>query len=84
MYGKTSVDVARTLNQMIDEARVQCRYNQDAIVTKVAEFVRQDRRFDSIADPAALAREALDCRKHGRVLDLTPRLRLSGGTVNSV
>ena len=71
MFGKTTKDIAATLQAMHDQARVECRHNQGAIVTKMAEWIALDRRFDSIPNKTKLAREAIDARMHGRQLNLT-------------
>jgi hypothetical protein len=76
MFGKTTDDIAQTLMHMQDEARTACRHDQYAMVKRMAEWMAQDRRFDSIPDKQALAREAVDCRSHGRELDLSGRLRI--------
>ena len=71
MFGRTTNDIATTLMQMQDEARTVCRHNQGAMVKQMASWMADDRRFDSIADKEALAREAMDARSHGRTLNLT-------------
>jgi hypothetical protein len=79
MFGRRSTDIELTLTAMLDQARVECRSDQYAMVRKVGEWLREDRRFDSIADKEGLAKEALSCRQSGRTLDLSPRLK-SGAT----
>jgi hypothetical protein len=76
MFGRTTDDIARTLMQMHDQARVQCRFDQNQIADKMASWMALDRRFDSIHDKAALAREAMNCRASGKELDLSGRLRI--------
>jgi hypothetical protein len=74
VFGKTTDDIAQTLMHMQDEARITCKHDQYAMVRAMAEMMSNDRRFDSIPDKQALAREAMDCRSHGRQLDLTGRM----------
>lgn len=72
MFGRTTTDIAATLQAMQDRARVECKHNQTAMAQKMAQWMSDDRRFDSIPDKVKLAREAMDARSHGRRLDLTP------------
>ena len=76
MYGRTTNDIAETLMRMHDEARVQCRFDQNQIADRMAQWMAQDRRFDGIRDKLRLANEAMDARSHGRELDLSARLRI--------
>jgi hypothetical protein len=36
------------------------------MVKRMAEWMQNDRRFDNIMDKQSLAREAMDCRSHGK------------------
>ena len=74
MYGRTTKDVAATLQHMQEEARTVCRNNQGQMAKQMATWMAQDRRFDGVPDKERLARDAMDARSHGRVLDLTPRM----------
>ncbi len=75
MFGKTSNDISATLMAMHDQARVACKHNQTAIAQRMAEWMSQDRRFDEFKDKQKLARNAMDARSHGRVLDLVEPVR---------
>jgi hypothetical protein len=75
MFGNTTDHMAEVLMRMQDEARVVCKHNQSMMAQQMARWMGQDRRFDSVRDKVALAREAMDCRSHGRTLDLSPRQR---------
>ena len=70
MFGRTTNDISETLMRMHDEARIVCKHNQTAMATKMAGWMAEDRRFDNIPDKARLARDAMDARAHGRVLNL--------------
>jgi hypothetical protein len=76
MYGRTSRDIEETLTQMIREARIIAKHDQYQMPTLVARWMSEDRRFDSIKDKVALAQEAMDCKSHGRELDLSSRLKI--------
>ena len=69
MFGKTNNDIARTLSVMTEQAIQDCRFNQTEAVRKVAEFVKQDRRFDGY-DPNFVAKRAFESRQTGRQLRL--------------
>lgn len=69
MFNKTDNDITRTLVTMIDRSIDECKYNQGAAIKKTAEWIRQDRRFDG-HDAAAVAKEAFDCKQHGRRFEL--------------
>jgi hypothetical protein len=84
MFGRTTNDIGRTLDAMIDEAKVVCRYDQAAIAKQVARYMGADRRFDSVTDKEKLARDAYDARVHGRTLDLTPRVVLDSNPQRTV
>ncbi len=75
MFGKTTDDISEVLMRMQDEARIACRHDQRAMALKMADWMANDRRFDGIRDKAAFAREAMDARSHGRMIDLTTRER---------
>ena len=75
MFGKTTNDISETLMKMHDEARIDCKHNQAAIAQRMAEWMGSDRRFDSFPDKVKLARDAMDARTHGRVLNLTEPVR---------
>jgi hypothetical protein len=79
MFGTKSTDVEQWLMAAHDQARQECRFNQDAIAKKMGEWIGQDRRFDGIKDKVGFAREVMSCRQSGRTLDLSPRLK-SGAT----
>ena len=79
MFGRNTDHLAETLTRMHDEARLECKFNHAAMARKMAEWMAQDRRFDGIADKEKLAAEVFECRRSGRQLDLTPRLK-SGAT----
>jgi hypothetical protein len=79
MFGKTTDDLAQTLMHMQDEARIACRHDTYKMVGAMAAMMANDRRFDFCNDKSALARDAMDCRRSGRELDLTRRLG-SGAT----
>jgi hypothetical protein len=79
MFGRTTNDIAATLMSMHDAARVECKHDQYAMARQMAQWMADDRRFDSVPDKEALAREAMDCRSHGRTLDLSGRMQ-SGAT----
>jgi hypothetical protein len=76
MFGRKTSDIEQVLTAMHDQARVVCKHNQYAMAKQIAEWLRDDRRFDSIKNKEAFAAEAMDCRRSGRELDLTKRLRL--------
>ena len=78
MFGRNTDDIARTLSLMLEQARSECRYDQGAMTRQVAEWMSQDRRFDSVPDKRKLAADALDAQQHGRQLDLTPRFIIDG------
>ncbi|WP_426418476.1 hypothetical protein [Bradyrhizobium genosp. A] len=75
MFGRTTNDISETLMKMHDEARIVCKHNQTEIARRMAEWMTEDRRFDFIPDKTKLAREAMDARAHGRVLNLTEPVR---------
>jgi hypothetical protein len=77
MFNANTKDAARTLDQMIAQAREECRFNTGAMAEKIGGWLSQDRRFDHIPDKVALAREAMDARSHGRTLNLTDPYRPS-------
>jgi hypothetical protein len=79
MFGRNTDHIAATLMAMHDAARIECRHNQGEMAKRMAEWMADDRRFDSIPDKVKLAFEAMDCRSHGRQLDLTRRMT-SGAT----
>jgi hypothetical protein len=76
MFNKTDNDLTRTLVMMIDRSIDECRSNQTEAVKKTAQWIAQDRRFDSY-DPHAVAREAFDAKLHGRRMELNKPLRLN-------
>jgi hypothetical protein len=76
MFGKTTDDMAQMLMAMQDEARIICRHDQYRMVKVMEEMMARNRLFDSIPDKQALAKESMDCRRSGRELDLTGRMRL--------
>ena len=48
MFGKSTDDVAATLRAMHDRARIECRYDRNQIVEKMAGWLANDRRFDGM------------------------------------
>jgi hypothetical protein len=76
MFGKTTDDIAATLMAMHDRARIECRHNQYAMAEKMASWMAQDRRFDSVTNKIGLANDAMDARSHGRELNLSGQLRV--------
>jgi len=82
MFGRTTDQLAATLMAFQDQARIECRHDQYKMPRKMAEYMAQDRRFDSIADKEQLAREAIDARLHGRELDLTKRIGSNANTTS--
>jgi hypothetical protein len=76
MFGRNTDDIARTLTQMQNQARIECRHNQTAMAKQMAAWMADDRRFDSIENKEAFALDAMDARSHGRELDLTQRVTL--------
>lgn len=78
MFGNDTKNAARAIDQMIIQARGECRYNQTAMAEKIAGWLSQDRRFDHVPDKLKLAREAMDARAHGRILNLSEPERPQG------
>jgi hypothetical protein len=76
MFGTKTTDVERWLTAARDQARTECRFNQDEIAKKMGQWIGQDRRFDGIRDKEAFAREVMSCRQSGKELDLSKRLRI--------
>ncbi len=74
MFGRDTEAISALLTRMHDQAREQCRYNQPLMAKTMAQWMADDRRFDSIADKERFANEVMDCRQHGRQLDLTQRM----------
>ncbi|MCP3382857.1 hypothetical protein NLM31_21045 [Bradyrhizobium sp. CCGUVB4N] len=82
MFGRTTNDLSETLMKMQDEARIACKHNQTEMARKMAAWMKEDRRFDSIPDKVKLAKEAMDARSRGRVLNLTEPYRPQAGGVS--
>jgi hypothetical protein len=73
MFGKNSHDMASTLDAMMGAAKTECRFDLYAAQRKVAEYVRQDRRFDNVGmSPDAIAKEAFEAKQAGRTMRLGP------------
>lgn len=70
MFGRTTNDLSEFLMRAEDEARVRCRHDREAMARTMASWLEQDRRFDGM-DRLKLAKEAMDARSHGRILNLT-------------
>jgi hypothetical protein len=83
MFNKSHNDIVRTLGTMIRSATEECRFNEPAAIEKVAEWVKQDRRFDQY-DPRYVAREAFDAKNHGRTLQLDRPYKTNSGAGTSV
>jgi hypothetical protein len=80
MFGRTTDDIARTLTQMIEEARVACRHNQNEMARTIGGWLGQDRRFDGVGDKVSFAADAMDAKSHGRQIDLTEQRVTVGDT----
>ncbi len=80
MFGRSTNDISEVLMRMQDEARVVCKHNQSQMARQMAEWMSNDRRFDNIPDKHRLARDAMDARSHGRVLDMTPQQQSNANT----
>jgi hypothetical protein len=76
MFSNKSTDVEQWLMAAHDAVRVECRFDQRAMARKMAEYLGQDRRFDGIADKEKFATEVFECRRSGRELDLSKRMRI--------
>jgi len=78
MFGKGPHDLAATLSEMEYRARQAVNFNQTEAAQKMAEWLAQDRRFDSF-DKGRLIERVRDCKYRGAVLDLTdPQLQKGG------
>jgi hypothetical protein len=71
MFGNRERDLADTIKIMQDTAYDRANCDQIAAIRLTAEYMSQDRRLDKFPDKLALAKEAADCRAHGRKLDLS-------------
>lgn len=78
MFGKAQRDLILTLSQMETQARQATNFHQGEAKQKMAEWLAQDRRFDSY-DPERLI-DRVQLHKHnGAQLDLTdPQLKRGG------
>jgi hypothetical protein len=76
MFGTKTSDVEQWLMAAHDQARTECRFNQDEIAKKMGQWIGRDRRFDGIRDKEGFAREVMSCRQSGRELDLSKRMRI--------
>ena len=78
MFGTDPKDLARTLGEMENTARVRSNFNQTDAKEKFREFLANDKRFTEY-DPDRLIDRVMRCRSNGAVLDLeAPELRRGG------
>jgi hypothetical protein len=78
MFGDSDRDLANFLTMAEREAINRCHFNQTAALEELTRIIDQDRRFDHL-DSTRLAQRVTDCRRSGRVLDLSePELRPGG------
>lgn len=75
MFDCDPVDLTRTLAEMERHSRLRTNFDQPAARDLMAQWLKQDRRFDGY-DADRLVKRVADCRASGAVLDLTdPVLR---------
>jgi hypothetical protein len=71
-------DLAATLSQMETQARQKANFDQNEAKQKMAEWLANDRRFDSY-DPARLIERVQVCKSNGAHLDLEDPQLMKGG-----
>ncbi len=75
MFDTSERDLIRTLGTMAETAIQRCYHNRTEARELVAQWIKQDRRFDGL-DPSKLAERVDQLRSNGAKLDLRdPRLR---------
>ncbi len=78
MFGTDPKDLARTLGEMENTARVRSNFNQIEAKEKFREFLANDKRFGGF-DTDRLINRVSECRSIGAVLDLDdPYLQKNG------
>ena len=78
MFGNDEREMAATLGNMHRQAIDRCQSNQIEAKGKMAEWLSNDRRFDSY-DAAKLTDRVALCRSNGAALDLSDPQLLRGG-----
>jgi hypothetical protein len=78
MFDRDPNSLAATLSEMEHRSRIKSNFDQGEAKRKLAEYVGQDRRFDSF-DLSRLIERVADCRSNGATLDLDDPFLQRGG-----
>ena len=78
MFDTDARSLASTLSQMETQARQKANFDQTVAKQKMAEWLANDRRFDSY-DPMRLVERVHVCKAQGAHLDLEDPQLMRGG-----
>jgi hypothetical protein len=78
MFSNDPRDLTYTLSEMDRQSRIKANANRVEALGIVADWLRQDRRFDGY-DHDRLAQRVQDCKSCGAQLDLSDPFLLRGG-----
>ena len=78
MFEKDERDLCATLSEMENRSRIVTNFDQPAALTKMAAWIKQDRRFDNF-DAERLSKRVQECLASGAVLDMSDPYLKKGG-----